>query len=171
MFELKTIAKDAVIASVAKAERYRLLNEPHEAESICRDVLAIEPTNAGAVATLLLALTDQFGPASVGRVSEARELAKKLPSDYERDYYDGIICERWGKAQLRDGAPGHVVYGWVRDAMKMFERAEKTETGAHDDAILRWNACVRLLQRHPHLIPREDREDGDFVGGDEMPRS
>jgi hypothetical protein len=171
MFELKTIAKEAVAAALAKAERYRLLNEPQEAESICRDILAIEPDRADAQVILLLALTDQFGPASVGRVSESRGIARKLGNEYDREYYEAIVCERWGKAQLRDGAPGHVVYGWLRDAMHLYEQAEKIEAGAHDDAILRWNACVRLLQRHPHLIPREERGGDDLLeGGDEMPR-
>jgi hypothetical protein len=170
MFELKTIAKDAVQAAVAKAERYRLLNEPHEAESICRDVLSIEPEHGGALVTLILSLTDQFGPQSVGRVTEARGLAGRLASEYERQYYEAIVYERWGKAQLRDGAPGHVVYGWLRDAMRLFELAEAIEPAGHDDAILRWNACVRLLQKHPQLIPREERGSDEFEGGDDAPR-
>ena len=40
-------SKDAVPAALAKAERYRLLNEPGEAESICLDVLQIDPAERG----------------------------------------------------------------------------------------------------------------------------
>jgi len=170
MFDLKTIAKESVAAAVAKAERYRLLNEPHEAESICRDVLSIEPEHGAALVTLLLALTDQFGPSSVGRVTEARGLAGRLATEYERGYYEAIVCERWAKAQLRDGAPGHVVYGWLRDAMRLFEMAEAIEPAGHDDAILRWNACVRLLQKYPQLVPRDERSlEEHFEGGDDAP--
>ena len=39
MFELERISIDAVPAALEKAERYRLLNEPLMAESICLDVL------------------------------------------------------------------------------------------------------------------------------------
>ena len=55
-FELKMLSEDAVPRALAKAERYRLLNEPGEAESICLDALAVEPANQSALTTLLLAL-------------------------------------------------------------------------------------------------------------------
>jgi len=42
-FELKTLSPESVPRALAKAERYRLLNEPVEAESICLDVLAVDP--------------------------------------------------------------------------------------------------------------------------------
>ena len=45
MFQPKPISKDVIPSALAKAERYRLLNEPGEAESICLDVLQIEPDN------------------------------------------------------------------------------------------------------------------------------
>ena len=45
MFEFKRITPEAVPAALSKAERYRLLNEPREAESICRDVLLVDPEN------------------------------------------------------------------------------------------------------------------------------
>ena len=59
-FELKTLSPEAVPRALEKAERYRLLNEPGEAESICLDALDVEPDNQEALVTLLLALTDQF---------------------------------------------------------------------------------------------------------------
>ena len=43
MFELKPLSQKPLPAALAKAERYRLLNEPSEAESICQDILAVEP--------------------------------------------------------------------------------------------------------------------------------
>ena len=63
MFELKPLHPDAVQAALARAERYRLLNEPSEAESICLDILAVEPDNQPARIMLLLSLTDQFDTA------------------------------------------------------------------------------------------------------------
>src|SRR5262245_5730837 len=57
MFEPKPISRDAIPAALAKAERYRLLNEPLEAESICLDVLQIDGANQDAIVMLLLALT------------------------------------------------------------------------------------------------------------------
>ena len=60
MFELKTLSPEAVPRALAKAERYRLLNEPAEAESICLDALNIDPDNQDLLVMLLLAITDQF---------------------------------------------------------------------------------------------------------------
>ena len=45
--------------ALEKAERYRLLNEPILAESICLDILDADPQNAKAVVTMLLAITDR----------------------------------------------------------------------------------------------------------------
>ena len=61
--ELQPISAAAVPRAVAKAKHYRLLNEPAEAESICRDVLSAQPDNDQVMVVLLLALTDQFGVA------------------------------------------------------------------------------------------------------------
>src|SRR5688572_26035493 len=98
MFDLKPLSRDAVPAALAKAERYRLLNEPGEAESICLDILQVEPGNEDAKVMLLLALTDQFLHDSSSRaVSRAGELAAGLSDEYERAYYAGIIRERVAK--------------------------------------------------------------------------
>src|SRR5207248_11695595 len=58
MSELKSLSKEAIPAALEKAERYRLLNEPGEAESICLDILKADPENQQAIITLLLALTE-----------------------------------------------------------------------------------------------------------------
>ena len=60
MFTLKPLSAAAIPSALAKAERYRLLNEPGEAESICLDILQIEPSNQEALVSLVLALSDQF---------------------------------------------------------------------------------------------------------------
>ena len=59
-FTLKSLSKAAIPRSIEKAERYRLINQPWAAESICLDILRSEPGNQRAVHVLLLAITDQF---------------------------------------------------------------------------------------------------------------
>ncbi len=154
MTDLKPITRAAIPHALEKVERYRLLNEPAEAESICRDVLRVEPGNQKAL-VLLLTLTDQLGR-GVG-VNEARALLDRLEGEYERAYYGGIICERQGKAQLRQGTPGSEsgAHDWLKNAMRSYERAEGTRPAGNDDAILRWNACARLL-RDRRLTPRSE---------------
>ena len=61
MFELKPISSAGIPRAIAKAERYRLLNEPEEAESICLDILQVDADNQEVLVMLLLAITDQFG--------------------------------------------------------------------------------------------------------------
>lgn len=155
MFELKTLSKEAVPKALEKAERYRLLNEPVEAESICRDVLRIEPENQSALVTLLLALTDQFEEHIADAVVQAREILPRLRGAYERAYYAGIIAERRAKAQLRRGGPGsgYTAYATFREALDWYEKAESLRPPGNDDALLRWNTCARILERHPHLRP------------------
>ena len=152
MFDLKPLHPDAVAAALARAERYRLLNEPSEAESICLDVLAVDPDNQAARIMLLLALTDQFDQAT-GAHGSARDVLAGLTSDYDRAYYAGIIAERRAKAQFaRAGAAASAgVYDWLTEAMDHFERAEALRQHGNDDARLRWNACVRFIHRHPEL--------------------
>src|SRR5687768_9312318 len=99
--ELKPISREAIPQALGKVERYRLLNEPAEAESICRDVLRADPGNARALVMLLLTLTDQFGRGRGAGVNEAREIVAQLEGEYERAYYEGVVFERQGKALLR----------------------------------------------------------------------
>jgi hypothetical protein len=42
-FDLKPISIASIPRALEKAERYRLLNEPEQAESICLDILDAEP--------------------------------------------------------------------------------------------------------------------------------
>jgi hypothetical protein len=155
MFQPKPITKDAIPAALQKAERYRIINDPTSAESICLDVLAISPENQQALVILLLAITDQFGSAPTEGVRRAREVLPRLGDEYRRAYYAGIICERCAKAQLRSGAPkaGEMAYQWMREAMTWYEKAEALRPAGNDEAILRWNTCGRLLARNPHLKP------------------
>lgn len=158
MLQLKKISATGIPEALEKAERYRLLNEPRLAESICLDILEAEPSNIKAVVTMLLAITDEFNAPSSADVNEARQLLSRLPGDYERYYYGGIICERKGKSLLGKNIPDAVfiVYEWLTDAMELYEKAEAIRPPGNDDALLRWNTCARLIMRH-HLKPRDEK--------------
>jgi hypothetical protein len=158
MFEPKPISKEGIPTAIQKAERYRIINDPSSAESICLDILALSPENQQALVILLLAITDQFGPAPSEGVRRAREVLPRLHDEYKRAYYAGIICERCAKAQLRSGTPrsGQMAYQWFRDAMSWYEKAESQRPAGNDEAILRWNTCARILDRYPQLEPGSD---------------
>lgn len=158
MFELKPLSEEAIPRALEKAERYRLLNEPAQAESICLDVLRIEADNQQALVTLLLALTDQFAVEIAGCAQQAWEVVPRLYSEYERAYYAGIIGERRAKAHLGQGTPGSgpLAHHWLREAMSFYEKAEAIRPPGNDDALLRWNTCARLMIRNPHLAPRPE---------------
>ena len=157
MFELKSLSPEAVPRALAKAERYRLLNEPSEAQSICLDVLASDPDNQDAVATMILALTDQLATDS-SLVHEALATVARLRDNYERAYYRGIVHERRAKALLAQGTPrgGSRAYEWLRNAMTCFDEADAIRRPNNDDARLRWNACARLIDRKRELAPVAD---------------
>ena len=157
MFELKPLTADAIPAALEKAMRYRLLNEPGAAESICHDVLRIDPNHQQALIILLLALTDRFTKGYAVGVTKAEEILPRLKDHYERAYYAGIICERRAKAQLNQGSPGSSsnAYEFLRKAMELYEQAEKIRPAGNDDPILRWNACARMITQNK-LGPRFD---------------
>jgi len=148
MPHLKSITEAAVPAALEKALRYRLLNEPVEAESICQDVLLVDPGNEQALVTLLLARTDLFNEEYTAAFERARALLPRFADEYDRAYYEGVIHERWAKAQESRRVPSHVITGWYLHAMHCFERAERLAPAENPDAILRYNTCARWLARH-----------------------
>ena len=154
MFDLKPLSKDAIPKALEKADRYRLLNEPAEAESICLDILAAEPDNQRALVMLILALTDQFDRVdySVGD-PQFNDLVPRLRDEYERAYYAGVISERRAKASLRRQIHASAAYEWFREAMTWYEKAEALRPPGNDDAVLRWNTCARIFMHNTHLQP------------------
>jgi len=165
--QLKTISKSGVAEALVKVETYRYLNQAEEAESICRDILAVDPENQLALRQLGLSITDQFTGAMTDRFKEAEEYFHKLTSAYERAYYEGILYERRAKAQLRSGQLAHTLLVSFEIAMRCFEEAEKIRPQGDDDALLRWNRCLRLLQSHPELA--HERETHAFEVHDMPP--
>ena len=154
MDELKRLSLEAVPRALDKAERYRLLNEPNEAQSICLDVLAVDPDNQQAFTTMILALTEQFDQ-DPSLAHEALATIDQLRDEYDRAYYKGLVLERRAKARLAHRTPrgGARAYEWLTEAMRSFEEADAIRPRNNDDARLRWNACVRLMARHPELAP------------------
>ena len=166
-FKLKAISKAGIPEAISKADLYRSLNEPEEAESICRDILAIEPQHQLALRLLGLAITDQFCGDASDRHDEAEQLFQRLAERYERLYYTGLLHERRAKAQMRAGRPPHTLAPLFAEAMRCFAEAEMIHPPNNDDAVLRWNRCARLLQSHPGF--QEERESEAFEAFDSSP--
>ena len=140
-FELKSISTESVPKALEKAERYRLLNEPSLAESICLDILAISPSHQQALISLLLARTDQFGYGAT--MKSAEEVLLRIEGAYERAYYS---------------------YYALREAMAHYEQAATLRPHGNDDAILRWNACARVLMQNPEIRPMPEPEYQPIIG-------
>jgi hypothetical protein len=156
MFELKTLSKDAIPAALERAKHYRLLNEPGAAQSICLDILQIDPENQDALITLVLAMSDRFGKDYAISDSQIKDYLAQIKDEYERNYYTGIVYEKRGKASLNNKVPGadSAAYEFFVQAMKWFEKAEAVRPKGNDDAILRWNGCARIIMNN-NLKPRE----------------
>lgn len=159
--ELKKISPDSVDTALAKAELYRFLNDPEEAESICHDVLAVAPEHQPALRLLGLAITDQFSGRPTDRHADAASAFEQLKDRYEQLYYRGLLHERRAKAQLRAGRPPHTLLVLLEEAMHCYQEAEQIRPPDNDEAILRWNRCLRLMRAHE---PEWQREVGIEMG-------
>jgi len=157
-FQLKPISRDAIPRAVQKAERYRLLNQSWAAESICRDILEIDPTNQQVVVMLVLALTDQLAEGHAAVMRAVHETLPRITDPYQRAYYTGISSERHGRAHLHRGGmgTGAMAYDALREAMAWYEKAEAIRPAGNDDAILRWNTCARLINANSHVAPHSE---------------
>jgi tetratricopeptide (TPR) repeat protein len=155
MFELKKIHREAIPKALERVERYRLLNQPRVAESICHDILEIEPDNQQALVGLVLALTDQFEKEANKGINAALELIPRLAEEYTRDYYTGLVHERQGKARLARDYPGarFDAFELLSLAMEWYEKAQTLQPPDNDDAILHWNSCARIIVNNK-LEPR-----------------
>ena len=156
--QIKPISRDAIPRAIQKAERYRLLNQSWAAESICLDILEIDPDNQHVLVLLVLALTDLHSGVAASGVMRAKEYLARIRDDYQRAYYSGMIAERRGQALLANGGMGSggMAYESLREAMEWYAKAEAIRPPGNDDAILRWNTCVRVLSGNSHLAPSAD---------------
>ena len=157
-FTLKPISREAIPRAIQKAERYRLINQSWAAESICRDILEIEPANQQVLVMLTLALTDQLIDGHAAIMKAVHETLARITDPYQRAYYTGIASERSGQAHLHRGGMGSggMAYDSLREAMGWYEKAEALRPAGNDDAILRWNTCARLISSNSHLAPQTE---------------
>ncbi len=161
MPNLKTIAVESVPSALEKAQQYRRINEPNEAESICLDILAVVPDHQEAMKTLLLALTDKFTDYGLNpSFEQAEKIVAKLDTSHLKAYYSGIIYERRGKYHLKKGGPGanSLAYGWLAKAMESFNQAMMEGDPKNQEAVLRWNSCVRIINSNPNMQSDETNE-------------
>ena len=160
-FELKKLTHEGIDSALSKAERYRLLNEPAEAASICRDVLAVDPAHQHALVSLILSLSDQYAHGA-DPSREIDGLVSKVTDPFEKAYYTGLALERRAKALFKSrGAnigTNHTVHTWLHRAMGLFEQAEAIRPPGNDEPLLRWNACARFLMQHPNICPEPAEE-------------
>jgi hypothetical protein len=157
VYQLKPLSREAIPGALSKAERYRLLGEPWQAESICRDVLAVDAQNQAARIALILSLTEQFDRGISAQ--SALDLIEELTDEYDRAYYSGIVHERRAIALFRhtDFRSGSAIYALFRHAMEWYEKAQVLRPAGNDDPLLRWNACARFLTRNAQLSPAEEK--------------
>jgi len=156
--KLKPISREAIPRAIQKVERYRLINQSWAAESICRDILEIDPANQQVLVMLVLALTDQLVEGRAHAMKTVHETLPRITDPYQRAYYTGIASERSAQALLHRGemGSGGMAYDALRDAMSWYERAEAIRPAGNDDAILRWNTCARLISGNSHLAPQSE---------------
>ena len=153
MPDLIPISKDAVGHALERAEHYRLLNEPAQAESICRDIVLVDPDNEQAWVFLLLSVTDQFPQHMSEALEHANEALTHIKDEYKHAYYQGIVFERWGRANLQQGRGVQAIRGWVSQAMQCYQKAMAMAPADDPDPTLRWNTCARLQEKIAKLAP------------------
>lgn len=157
--KLKPISKEAISSALERAVRYRLLNDPWQAESICRDILSADPENQEATLILILSITDQFGSKFRNRLHQVMDMTAKLKDPYQRSYCSGIIFERNATSVLKKAIPraNYIAYEYLIEAMEWYEKAEGLRPEKNDDSILRWNACARMINQYK-LEPAPEEE-------------
>jgi len=148
--QLKPLTSAGIERAIERANYFRLLNEPAQAESTCLDILHTDPGNQRALIQLLLALSDQFPLGVQIDASRIDEILSRITDKYEQIYLRGVVLERRARAKLEQGLPhaGSIAYGLCRQAMELYEQAENCRPAGNDDALLRWNACARMIVQH-----------------------
>lgn len=154
MEDLKPLSPNAIPLALERAMRYRLLNDPWQAESICRDILRAVPDHQEALRMQVMCMTDQFGQPGDQGMKAVLDVVARLTNPYEREYCTGIVHERQAGAALRRGNPQshEIAYDLLLHAMECYAKAEPLRPENNEDPILRWNACLRTIKRH-HLRP------------------
>lgn len=157
--KLHDIHADAIKKALKKAKQYRSLLEPEMAESICLDILHIDEKNQDALVIYILALTDQFHHAErQTQVKVIQKAIKKLASQYQRHYYTGLLNERRARFLISQPMSHSFSYDYFIEALQNYQQASEIKPENNDEAILRWNSCIRIIEQEK-LKPRLDSED------------
>lgn len=157
---LHDIHADSIELALDKARQYRSLLEPEIAESICLDILHIEPDNQSALVVYVLALSDQLHHAGKKtQVKAIEEAVAKLQSRYQQHYYTGLLHERRARFMLTQSMARVFAYDYFIEALQFYQMAEKIRPEHNDEATLRWNSCIRTIEQEK-LKPRPDSQDG-----------
>jgi hypothetical protein len=158
MRKLKSISKEAIPRALERAERYRLMKEPSVSESICLDILSVEPENQEALVMLLLSLSEQFKDRLMPVYEKSLKILERITDAYKKVFYEGIIYERRALSHFHKGTygSGQQAFVWFRKAMDAYGKAIELRPPGNDDAILRWNNCVRTIERNHEICPPPD---------------
>lgn len=145
---LHDIHAESIELALDRARQYRSLLEPEIAESICLDILNIDPDNQAALVVYILALTDQISiSGSQSPFQDIDAAIARLASEYQQIYYTGIVLERRARFMLTQPMSRAFAYDYFIKALECYQQAEQMRPHHNDEAILRWNSCVRTIQR------------------------
>ncbi len=156
MSDLRPLERGLIPAALERAREYRGQAEPLQAESVCLDVLEVDPDNQEALTLLVLALADQFTHGSPPDLGRVRSLIPKIEGEYHRLFFSGLVAERRATALVthpRIHGSGFLAFDLLRSAMEFYEQAREVAEDGNPEATLRWNACVRILERNPRIQP------------------
>ena len=161
MLELKPISRDGIPQALVKAERYRLLNEPGQAESILPRYPRRRSADQEARVRYILALTDQFGPHEPDVIARAEEAAAELddecaPSRVLRRHH--LQTSRRGRAGQGGRGWGRTRAGGTRMRSTASTAPRRCVQPATTTRSCGGTACVRMLERHPDPSGDDDRD-------------
>ncbi len=157
--KLHDIRLTAIDQAIEKAKQYRSLLEPEIAESICLDVLNIDPDNQSVLIIYILALLDQISRAETqSQIKTIERTIEKLSSQYQRYYYTGLLNERRARHLITQAMSHSFAYEYFAEALNYYQQAIDRCPEKNDEAILRWNSCIRTIEKEK-LKPRLDSED------------
>jgi len=150
------IHKNSIDTVLDKARQYRSLLEPDLAISICLDIFLVDPENQEALVVYILALTDQYSHNnSKIQPKEITDTIARFESEFHRVYYTGIFLERKARALLKNPMSHSFAYEGLMEAVVKYEIAEKIAPEYCSDPILRYNSCLRTIEKEG-LQPRID---------------
>jgi hypothetical protein len=154
--QYRLIHKNSINTVLDKARQYRALNEPDLGISICIDVFAVDENNQDALVIYILALTDQYSHQH-GKIQPQKiiETIAKLKSEFQQIYYTGIFLERKARALLKNPMSHSFAYAGLMEAIKQYEAAEVIAPAHCSDPILRYNSCLRTINKE-QLQPRAE---------------